>query len=66
MLPPHRDQRLVDLEEKGGWQKPTERPSAHSRPAGLPPKPTGGQEAGQGAGGQNPAQQTSQSSNESS
>jgi hypothetical protein len=52
MTPPNRDARFVDLEERGGWQKPTEQPSAHARPAGLPPKPGGAQDAGQGQGSQ--------------
>jgi hypothetical protein len=64
MGPPHKNHRPVDLEEKGGWQKPTEQPSAHLRPAGLPPKPEGGQDAGQ-SGGQAPGQDPGEGGNES-
>jgi len=65
-MAPREKDRWVDLEERGGWQKPTEQPSAHARPAGLPPKPDTTQDAGQGAGGQGPAEQAGQGSNESS
>lgn len=54
------DPRWVDLEERGGWQKPTEQPSAHLRPAGLPPKPGAGQESNPAGGA--PAQSSGQGS----
>ena len=44
-----RNQRLENLEERGGWLKQTEQPSAQARPAGLPPKPGMVQGADQGA-----------------
>lgn len=64
MAPPDRNQRVVDLEERGGWQKPTEQPSAQLRPAGLPPKPEAAQNAGEGAGGHAPAQHVGQGNDE--
>jgi hypothetical protein len=58
-----RNQRIEDLEERGGWMKQTVQPSADAFPAGLPPKPDAGaapaQGAGQGAGGGAGAQQGS-------
>jgi hypothetical protein len=61
-----RDQRLVDLEERGGWMKQTVQPNADAQPLGLPPKPEGnvspGPAGAQGSGAQSSVQSGGQGS----